>query len=256
MGGIGAALAVARHGRTVCLTEETGWIGGQATAGGVSALDENRFIEIAGGTREYYRFRSGIRAASGGLSNPGNCYVSALCFEPRIGVDVLEAMIAHRSIQVFRRTQIVALDKAGSQFASAVAWQFDKRAAVRFRFRWVLDATETGDLLPLAKLPYVVGSEPKSDTGEPHAAAEANPGCVQSFTYPFAIERRDGENHAIAKPQDYDAILRRQDFHAAHELSGRERLERHRRVLDVWRGSADPQQHVAGPVLPLAAACA
>ena len=64
MGGIGAALAVARHGRTVCLTEETDWIGGQATAGGVSALDENRFIEITGGTREYYRFRSAIRAAS------------------------------------------------------------------------------------------------------------------------------------------------------------------------------------------------
>src|SRR5215470_15057511 len=69
MGGIGGALAVARHGRTVCLSEETSWIGGQATTGGVSALDENRFIEIAGGTREYYRFRAAIRAAYGGISN-------------------------------------------------------------------------------------------------------------------------------------------------------------------------------------------
>ena len=46
------------------------------------------------------------------------------------------------------------------------------RAAVRFRFRWVLDATEMGDLLPLAKLPYVTGSEPKSETGEPHVGEE------------------------------------------------------------------------------------
>jgi hypothetical protein len=46
MGGIGAALAVARRNQTACLTEETDWVGGQATSGGVPALDENRFIEI------------------------------------------------------------------------------------------------------------------------------------------------------------------------------------------------------------------
>ena len=50
-----------------------------------------------------------------------------------------------------------------------------RRAGVRFRFRWVLDATEMGDLLPLAKLPYVAGSEPKSDTGEPHAGRGTQP---------------------------------------------------------------------------------
>ena len=53
MGGVGAALAVRRHGLSVCMTEETDWIGGQATSGGVSALDENRFIEISGA---YARF--------------------------------------------------------------------------------------------------------------------------------------------------------------------------------------------------------
>ena len=212
MGGIGAALAVVRHNHTVCMTEETDWIGGQATSGGVSALDENRFIEIAGGTREYYRFRNGIRAASGGASNPGQCYVSALCFEPKIGVAVLEKMIAGKPIRLFPRTVVVSLEKKGGQFTSALAWQFDKRQGVKFRFRWVLDATETGDLLPLAKVPYAVGSEPKSDTGEPHAAEKANPGCVQSFTYPFAIEKRTGEQHEIAKPADYDAIHKRQDF--------------------------------------------
>ena len=88
MGGIGAALAVARHNQTACLTEETDWVGGQATAGGVSALDENKFIEISGGTRRYYEFRNRIRAGiRTALSNPGGCYVSALCFEPRVGVE-------------------------------------------------------------------------------------------------------------------------------------------------------------------------
>ena len=213
MGGIGAALAVARHGLTACLTEETDWIGGQATAGGVSALDENKFIEISGGSRSYYEFRNGIRAEYGGVANPGRCYVSALCFEPKIGVKVLERMIANPRIRVFRRTAIVELSKeTGGQFVSALAWHFDKRAPVRFRFRYVLDATEAGDLLPLAGLPYVVGSEAKADTGEPHAAEKPNPGCVQSFTYPFAVERRDGERHTIDRPADYDEVRKRQDF--------------------------------------------
>ena len=60
---------------------------------------------------------------------------------------------------------------------------------IRFRPRFVLDATEMGDLLPLAKVPYAVGSEAKSDTGEPDAAADPNKACVQSFTYPFVLER-------------------------------------------------------------------
>jgi hypothetical protein len=212
MGGIGAALAAARHGRNVCLTEETDWIGGQATTGGVSALDENRFIEISGGTRRYYEFRNRIRAAYGGVSNPGECYVSALCFEPKVGVSVLNDMLKDQPVRVFLRTQVIALEQQNGRFVSALAWQFDKREAVRFRMGYVLDATETGDLLPLAKIPYVVGSEARADTNEPHAAEQPNPGCVQSFTYPFIVERRDGERHEIPKPAGYEEILKRQDF--------------------------------------------
>ena len=212
MGGIGAALAVARHSLKVCLTEETDWIGGQATAGGVSALDENRFIEIAGGTRSYYQFRQGIRDVYG-KPNPGDCYVSALCFEPKIGVQVLNRMLSEKPIRIYPRTQVIALEKGPSgQFVSALAWQFEKRQPIRFQLRFVLDATELGDLLPLAKIPYVVGSEAKADTNEPDAGDKGNPGCVQSFTYPFAVERRDGERHEIAQPDGYQAILARQNF--------------------------------------------
>ena len=254
MGGVGAALAVARHNLTACVTEETDWVGGQATAGGVSALDENKFIEISGGTRRYYEFRNKIRQAYGGVRNPGGCYVSALCFEPRVGVDVLESMLQDPKIRVFRRTQIVAVDRRGDRIESALAWQFDKRSGLRFRMRYLLDATETGDILPLAKMPYVVGSEAKSETGEPHAAEKPNPACVQSFTYPFAIERRDGENHRIAKPADYEAIVKRQQFTLRMTLSGRIRLERRGGISHVWRRSAGSEQHVAGSVLLLAPA--
>src|SRR5262249_43657323 len=61
MGGVAAALAAARAGRSVLLTEETDWLGGQMTAQGVSALDEHRFIESFGGTASYATLRRTIR---------------------------------------------------------------------------------------------------------------------------------------------------------------------------------------------------
>ncbi len=213
MGGVGAALAVARHNLNACVTEETDWVGGQATAGGVSALDENKFIEISGGTRTYYQFRNKIRQAYGGTYNPGGCYVSALCFEPPIGVKVLDEMLHNPRIRVFRRTQVIDVTRRGGRMDSALAWNFESQSPVRFRLRYLLDATEMGDLLPITGLPYVVGSEAKSTTNEPHAALEANPSCVQSFTYPFVIEKRPaGEKHPIEKPSDYEAIVKRQQF--------------------------------------------
>jgi len=224
MGGIAAALSVSAHGHSVCLTEETDWVGGQATAGGVPALDENRFIEFAGGTRSYMEFRRRIRdwyrrnrkltmeAAAWENLNPGSCYVSPLCFEPKAGVEVLETMLGNQGVRLFLRTEIVALDRHGAAIDSALAWRFGEREAIRFRPRFVLDATEMGDLLPLAKVPYVVGSEAKSQTGEPDAAAQPNPACVQSFTYPFVVER-DGEPAVReSKPADYERIVARQGF--------------------------------------------
>ncbi len=225
MGGVSAAITLAKLQLSVCLTEETDWVGGQMTAGGVSALDENKFIEIAGGTRSYYDLRERIRRhyrektalkpefAAFRALNPGACYVSALCFEPPVGVAAVESMLReHTAIRLFPRTQIAHLEVAGGKIVSALAYRFDTKTVLRFRPRFVLDATEMGDLLPLAKVPYVTGSEPKSETGEPHATEKANQACVQSFTYPFVIERRPGEEHRIAKPPGYERIRDSQPF--------------------------------------------
>lgn len=224
MGGVAAAIAASSRGHSVCLTEETDWVGGQMTAGGVSALDENRFIEISGGTRTYYEFRNRLRqyyrehyhlspeAAKLDNFNPGSCYVSPLCVEPRAGVAILTEMLNRRGIRLFPRTAVFQLDRSGDRITSVLAWQFDAKKVIRFTPKWVLDSTELGDLLPLARVPYVAGSEPKAETNEPHAAVQANPACVQSFTYPFALERRDGEDHTIAQPANYEAIRNRQGF--------------------------------------------
>lgn len=252
LGGVSAAMLASSRGHTVCLTEETDWIGGQMTAGGVSALDENRFIEISGGTRSYYEFRNGLRqyyrdrynlAPAASLLenfNPGSCYVSPLCVEPKAGLAVLEHLIGKHPVHIFLRTQVFRLDREGDRITRALAWQFDEKRVIAFTPKWVLDATETGDLLPLAKVPYVVGSEPKSETHEPHAAEKANTACVQSFTYPFAVERRDGEDHVSAQPPNYEAIRARQDFTLRIDYP----------VANGWKGVVQYDMYGEDPPIP------
>ena len=104
-GGVSAALAAARAGRRVVLTEETGWIGGQATAQGVP-LDEHPWIERYGSSESYRQFRRNVReyyrrnyplteqSRGDRAFNPGAGWVSALCFEPKVGRAVLEEMLA------------------------------------------------------------------------------------------------------------------------------------------------------------------
>jgi hypothetical protein len=55
-----------------------------------------------------------------------------------------------------------------------------------------LDATELGDLLPLARVEYVTGFE-----------ARKQPHNMQSFTCCFAMDYLPGEDHTIEKPAEY-----------------------------------------------------
>jgi hypothetical protein len=218
-GGIAAALAAARAGRRVCLLEETDWIGGQLTAQGVPALDEHEHIERFGGTRSYYALREAIRDHYRRLSptltaqphpNPGACWVTRLAFEPRVAVDALSAMarpfVESGRLAILRRTKAASVQVNADRVESLLAINLDDRRWTRIRPRIVVDATELGDLLPLAGAEYVVGAETKAETGEPHAQPlEPKRHCVQSFTYTFVLERvPPGARHVIAKPEHYE----------------------------------------------------
>jgi hypothetical protein len=203
-GGVAAALAAARGGRRVVLLEETDWLGGQLTAQGVSALDEHEYIESFGGTRSYYELRNAIRRHYG-QSNPGNCWVTRLAFEPRVAVGVIDQMLpAH--VSIYRRTKTVAVTTDGDRITEVLAMGLDDGRLVRFQPQLVIDATELGDLLPLSGAEHVIGAETVAQTGESQAQPlQAKPHCVQSFTYTFACERRAlGEKHVIAKPEKYE----------------------------------------------------
>ncbi len=53
---------------------------------------------------------------------------------------------------------------------------------------YVVDATETGELVGLADVPYRLGLDPRSADEPSSATATGDPYCTQGFTYTFAME--------------------------------------------------------------------
>jgi hypothetical protein len=53
---------------------------------------------------------------------------------------------------------------------------------------YVVDATETGELIALADVPYRLGIDPRSHLEPSSSSATNDPYCTQGFTYTFAME--------------------------------------------------------------------
>jgi len=219
-GGVAAALGALREGATVILTEETDWIGGQFTTQSVPP-DEHQYVERSGCNAEYRKLRTMARdfyrkrtdpaltaaAKNNPTLNPGNGWVSRLCAEPRVWLKCMEEMLAPHvasgKLTILRDWTPIAVDVEGDSFKAVTGKLKDGRTQV-VTGKYFLDATEQGDLLPLGKVEYVTGSEAGRITGEPSASPIARPRNIQSFTWVMALEHKQGEDHTIAKPKDYD----------------------------------------------------
>jgi len=202
------------------MTEEFAWIGGQLTSQAVPP-DENRWIETFGGTASYRAFREGVRqyyrdhypltpeARANLRLNPGAGWVSRLCFEPKVGLAVLEAMLApfedEGLLTILRHRKPVEAEVDGDRIVSVTVRNLLDGVFETLEAPYVLDATETGELLPLARVEYVVGAESRRDTGEPHAVeGDPEPTNVQGITWCFAMGYDPEGEHVIDKPAQYE----------------------------------------------------
>ena len=220
LGGCAAALAALRAGRTVVLTEPTDWIGGQLTSQAVPP-DEHPWIEqfgaqclLPGTPRRHPRLLSPAlpltaEAARGAMLNPGNGNVSQLCHEPRVALAVLT-----RCSRLTASSGRLA-GACSSTSRSAPTSQGDRVRAVTVRDRqtgreralvapYFLDATELGDLLPLAGVEFVTGAEGRTRPASRTRPARTQPDNQQAITCCFAIDYLEGQDHTIDRPAEYD----------------------------------------------------
>ena len=218
-GGVAAALAATALGRTVVLTEAGDRLGGQLTSQAVPP-DEHPWVEWTGTTGSYRRLRDRVRASyrrTRGLTdaaardpalNPGAAWVSNLSAEPEVFRAVLDDLLRPAREQglltVRLRHRPVAADSDHDRVRAVLFEDTGTGEQLTVTPRLVLEATEEGDLLPLAGCELVVGAESAADTGELHAlAGPADPADQQAITWCAALEWRPGEDHTLDRPTGY-----------------------------------------------------
>ncbi len=218
LGACAAALAAARRGLRVVLTEETPWLGGQLTSEAVPP-DEHPWIEERGSSASYRALRRGIRdyyrahlpltpaARARPDLNPGNGWVSRLCHDPRIAVAVLDALtMPHRvngRLVVLQPALPISASTHADRVTGVLVRSLENGEDVAIEAPYFLDGTPLGDLLALAGVEHVIGAEARSETGEPHAAERADPRDQQAVSVCFALEHLPGEDHTIERPAEY-----------------------------------------------------
>ncbi|MBC6460889.1 FAD-dependent oxidoreductase [Actinomadura sp. HBU206391] len=218
LGGVAAALAALKAGSSVVLTEEYDWLGGQLTSQAVPP-DEHTWVEQFGVTGSYRALREGIRdyyrafypltprSRSWRELNPGAGWVSRLCHEPRVAVAVIDSMLARYRgsgrLRVLQPYRPVRASTDGDRVTAVVLAHRDDGTEIMAHAPYVLDATETGELLPLTGTEYVTGFESQAETGEPSAPRQAQPQNMQAISVCFALDHVDGD-HTIARPASYE----------------------------------------------------
>ena len=219
LGACAAALAAARLGRRVVLTEETHWLGGQLTNQAVPP-DEHPWIEEFGATATYRALREGIRdyyrthlplsaeARTLKALNPGNGWVSRLCHDPRVAVAVLHQMLAPHQLSgrlcVLHPDRPIEAWTHGDRVTGVAVRGLESGRDRLIEAPFFIDATPQGELLDLAGVEHVLGAESHAETGEPHAPDQGDPRDQQAITACFAMEYLPDEDHTTDRPRQYD----------------------------------------------------
>ncbi|MGZ3499590.1 MAG: FAD-dependent oxidoreductase [Vulcanimicrobiaceae bacterium] len=224
LGGCAAALAAGAGNSSVCLLEASDWLGGQFSAQGVTKPDESRYTATVGSTAAYRNFQHNVRAFYRGnynLSargqnqptlNPGGAY-PGFSTQPRVAHQILlQELQAMPNVHVRLKTRVTGANVHGDIVQSVTTVDANGWPAM-YVAQYFLDATDLGELLPLANVEYALGAESKGETSEPNAPDEPHADWIQPITVVVALERRPpGENHTIAKPANYDAIKGQQQY--------------------------------------------
>jgi FAD dependent oxidoreductase len=198
----------------VALVAEYDWLGGQMTSQGVPP-DEHHLIESGGASASYLAFRHAIRThylADANFidhteltegTNPGDGWVSRLCFEPKLAAAYFENLLApfveSGQLEILRHHKIVTATR-DERLITAVDVYDNQQAHTTIKARYFCDATDTGDLLKHAKLPYRLGKESRHEFNEPDAPVIANTLDQQPVTFVMAVKKSDVVAQDAAPP--------------------------------------------------------
>lgn len=195
--GVAAGVQASRMGAKVLVAEETPWLGGMLTSAGVSAIDGN-FRMPAGFFGE---FRNGLVEYYGHIDSLHTGWVSMILFEPSAGDKVLKKLASKESnLSIEYNTRLQSVERKKKDWVAVIKKASGKTEKVKARV--LIDGTELGDVAKLVGVPYDMGMESRSVTGEDIAPLHGND-IIQDLTMVATLKEYD-HDVTIERPEDYD----------------------------------------------------
>ena len=194
-GGISAAIQAARMGASVLVVEPSTWIGGQATAAGVSTMDDMSrqksgiYLEFINRIKSYYDSRG---------KSMGTCYWDSrsIAFEPHIGQEAFVSMVneARRkgTLEFLMASEIIKVEKDNHSISGVTVKTPSGNR--NYSCKILIDATEYGDILPLSNTAYRVGN-----TKSGFIDSEA---MIQDITWTAVIHKYNGGIPDYLRPRN------------------------------------------------------
>jgi hypothetical protein len=244
-GGIAAAIAAAKGGRTVLLAEPTIRIGGMTT-NGLSHPDFRSFEALTGTYHELtQRTLAYYRQQYGSDSQQVKDTFRGTHAEPKVNLLLFQQMLAeHPKITV--RAQWTLVD-ANIRGPSGDRWVRSARfrdAAGRehvYEGKIFIDGSYEGDLIAAAQAHYRIGVESRDEYNEP-AAPEDGSGELQGYNFRLIMTNDPANRVPVTAPNGY----RREDFLPLIDLIASGKIKR------AFGGYRDTDNIVKAqiPVLP------
>lgn len=200
-GGTAAGIQSARTGAKTLIVEPTPWLGGMMTAAGVSATDGNHMLPSG----LWAEFRDQLYKVYGGPNRVATGWVSNTLFEPHVGDSIFKSMAARESkLQVLHGYVLMGILKTGNRVEGAWFNHSKSGKKLTVRARQVVDATELGDAIALSGIPFDVGMEASSLTGE-DVNVPTSSDIIQDLTYAAILKDYGSKaDCTIVRPKNYD----------------------------------------------------
>jgi hypothetical protein len=168
------------------------------TSAGVSALDGNKF---GAGGGLVHTFREAIAEHYGGYDNLFTGWISLYCYEPSVGQRILRDLVdAEPNITLLTESDVVGYERPSPGVRRALV-QLPDGTRQPYDAAVFIDASEYGDGMKLAGLPYRLGRESRDELGE-SAAPEVADLELQDLTYAATLVKRPGAAPLPATAQD------------------------------------------------------
>lgn len=202
-GGIAAAVAAGRSGRSVTLVTPYRRVGGLMT-NGLSHADFRTFEGLTGSYLEFTRqVVTHYEERDGKDSEAAHGCFRGTHAEPHVNERVLEKMLAGSGVKrILRQRRLREVVREPGGRIEAVIFSNPEGKTERLEAGIFIDATYEGDLLAAAGVPFRTGREARSEYGE-SLAPEMSDGQIQGYNFRLVMTRVASNRVKPSKPAGY-----------------------------------------------------